>query len=179
MVCLICLPFIEFGLDLIVKSYLTKFKAGLPIYLIAIFSGVLRAGAGLFKDFYMARDVENKYSMILIIMVVFNIVVYGTLHYYGTSLNEFIYYIAALDFILFTILLTVLLKWNFKFVSSIYFVVLSTFTLIYVYNFWILKMVFLSREYIMYNALYITFCLGLGGLLFFLKREQLKRLVKN
>ena len=103
--CMLGLPFLMLGLDLFINLYLFKYALGLPIYFYAIFSGVLRAMNGILKDFYIAKDQEDKYTRLILVNASIAIIIYTILYFQNLELNNIIFFILGVDMLMFVIMI--------------------------------------------------------------------------
>lgn len=132
--CLLVIPFLAIGLTFFIKVYLTAFMEGLKIYLLLIFSSLIRSCIILIRTFYIAKNKELFYVKLSVFNVLLISLIYLAGHFIGLSFFSMIYAFIVGDMIIFLV--------NYKFITDTNFfnesfksmgTILFTFALVIIY----------------------------------------------
>lgn len=177
--CIFSLPFLMIGVDVFINLYLVKFIPGLGIYFYAIFSGILRSLNGILKDFYIAKNEENKYTRLMLLNTFIAIIIYSTLYFQGLELNEIIFFIIAVDLIMFSIIAFGLkLMKSKKTLFYIIFYLVTIFLSCNIYSKYFSMSDAFNLFYFFKNLLYLIVLLGVSVYILYDNIDSIKKMIE-
>jgi O-antigen/teichoic acid export membrane protein len=178
--CLFVIPFLVFGIYILINGYLIKFRPGLDIYFLLIISGLLRSSTIILKQMYIAKNSEVKYIKLMIMGVILSSAFYFGFNLFNGDIHQLIYLVIAVDSIVFLLLYVPLYskKMHNLFVSNIALILGAfIFTMVIKHNFQNTPFDF-GPDFLKWLLISVAPLLIIGTIAYF-KRNSIVELIKS